>query len=101
MAAVKTLRNLLNELRLTSPNGSIKDSLASQYILTQFRKYQTTDEQLCKQKDEMLFLGQTYACYLQSTRKYLKINSEYKGVGERSIESTARMVGFKLPHEPK
>lgn len=101
MAAVKTLRRLLSELRLTSPEGSIKNSLTSQYILTQFKKYQTTDEQLCKQKAEMMFLGQTYLCYLESTRKYLKINDEYKGVGERSVESTADLVGFKLPHVPK
>lgn len=101
MTAVKTLRGLLNELRLASPNGSIKDSLASQYILSQFRKYQTTEEQLCKQKDEMLFLGQTYQCYLQSSRIYKKINTEYKGGGERSVRATAEMVGFKLPHDPK
>lgn len=101
MAAVKTLRHLLSELRLASPNGSIKDSLASQYILTQFRKYQTTDEQLCKVKDEMLFLGQTYASYLESTRNYHKINAEYKGAGERTVEATAKMVGFKLPHDTK
>lgn len=101
MAAAKTLRRLLNELRLASPNGTIKDSLASQYIIQQFKKYQTTDEQLCKQKDEMLFLGNTYLCYLESTRKYLKINSEYKGAGERTVEATAALVGFKLPHDPK
>lgn len=101
MAAVKTLRLILNELRLASPNGTIKDSLATQYILTQFRKYQTTDELLCKEKDEMLFLGQTYQCYLQSLRVYKRINDEYKGAGERSIEATANLVGFKLPHDPK
>jgi len=101
MSAVKTLRTLLNELRLASPNGSIKDSLASQYVLSQFRKYQTTDEQLCKVKDEMHFLGQTYLSYLQSSRNYKRINDEYKGVGERSVADTAKMVGFKLPHDPK
>lgn len=101
MAAVKTLRTLLNELRLASPNGTIKDSLGANYILSQFRRYQTTDELLCKEKDEMLFLGQTYLCYLQSSRAYKKINDEYKGVGERSVESTANLVGFKLPHDPK
>lgn len=101
MAAVKALRQLLSELRLASPNGSIKDSLVSKYIIEQFRRYQTTDELLCKEKDEMLFLGQTYNCYLASLRQYKKINDEYKGVGERSIESTANLVGFKLPHDPK
>jgi len=101
MAATKTLRAILNELRFASPNGSIKDSLASQYVLSQFRKYQTTDEQLCKVKDEVYFLVQTYLCYLQSSRNYKKINDEYKGAGERTVEATAKMVGFKLPHDPK
>lgn len=101
MAATKTLRGLLNELRLASPNGSIKDSLATQYIFTQYKKYKTTDEQLCKVKDEMLFLGQTYQCYLESSRKYKRINDEYKGAGERTVRATADMVGFKLPGDPK
>lgn len=101
MAATKVLRGILNEMRLSSPNKNIKDSLAAQYVIKQFKKYQTTDEQLCKEKDEMLFLGQTYLSYLESSRNYKRINDEYKGVGERTVEDTARMVGFKLPHDPK
>lgn len=101
MAATKTLRGILKELRLASPNGSIKDSLTSQYVISEFRKYQTTDEQLCKVKDEVHSLGKTYLCYLQSLRKYNRINAEYKGAGERTVETTANMVGFKLPHDPK
>ena len=101
MASTKVLRNILNEMRLASPNKTIKDSLPAQYVLQQFKKYQTTDELLCKEKDEMLFLGNTYLCYLQSSRIYKRINDEYKGAGERSVEDTAKMVGFKLPHDPK
>jgi hypothetical protein len=101
MPALKVLRGILHELRQASPNKSIKDSLAAQYVIKQFRKYQTTDEQLCKEKDEMLFLGQTYLTYLQSSKNYKRINDEYKGAGERTVEDTARMVGFKLPHDPK
>lgn len=101
MASTKVLRSILNEMRLASPNKTIKDSLPAQYVLQQFKKYQTTDELLCKEKDEMLFLGNTYLCYLQSSRIYKKINDEYKGAGERSVEATAKMVGFKLPHDPK
>lgn len=101
MAAAKTLRGILNELRLASTNSCIKNSLTAKYVLAQFKKYQTTDEQLCKEKDEMLFLGNTYLCYLQSSRNYKRINDEYKGAGERTVEDTAKMVGFKLPHDPK
>lgn len=91
----------MKELRLASPNGHIKDSLAAQYILDKYRKYQTTDETLCKARDEMFFLGQTYACYLQSKRKHDDIRIEYTGGGERSVKETASLVGFKLPHDPK
>ena len=101
MSGVKVLRGILNELRLASPNKCIKNSLSAKYVVAQFKKYRTTDEQLCKEKDEMLFLGNTYLCYLQSSRHYKRINDEYKGAGERSIEDTASMVGFKLPHDPK
>ncbi|XP_055689149.1 protein FMC1 homolog [Lutzomyia longipalpis] len=100
-APVKTLRSLLNELRLASPSGSIKDSLAAKYIVAQFQKYRTTDQTLCKAKEEMHFLGQTYLCYLQSQRNYQRIRKEYSGRGERTVEDTAKMVGFKLPHDPK
>lgn len=79
MSATKVLRGILKELRLISPNKNIKDSLPAQYVIDQFKKYQTTDEQLCKEKDEMLFLGKTYLSYLESSRKYKRINDEYKG----------------------
>lgn len=100
-AATKTLRGLLNELRAASPNGCIKNSLASKYILAQFQKYETTDEQLCKAKDEALFLGQTYLSYLKSLRLHSELRKEYHGRGERSVRETADLVGFKLPTDPK
>lgn len=101
MSGVKVLRSLLRELRLSSPNKNIKESPAAKYVLQQYKKYNTTDQQLCKAKDEMLYLGNTYLCYLQSLRKYIAINEDYKGAGERTVEATAKMVGFKLPHDPK
>lgn len=95
-------RSLLNELRLASPKGVLsKDSLAFKYISSQYRKYETTDETLCKAKEEMKFLGSTYLCYLKSLRKHEEIQTHFKGVGERSVEDTAGLVGFKLPHDPK
>lgn len=102
MAGSQLYRSLLNELRLNSPSGCLnKDSLAFKYITNQFQKHQTTDQTLCKAKEEMRFLGETYLCYLRSLRKYTDIQKEYKGKGERSIKETANMVGFKLPHDPK
>lgn len=72
-----------------------------QYILKETRKHMTTDQQLCKAREELKYTAQTYLCYLQSKRKYNEINIEYAGRGERSVADTANMVGFKLPHEPK
>jgi len=97
----KIVRPLLQELRLYSSDGTIKDSLIAKYVLNQFKKYQTTELQLCKAKEEMQFLGNTYLTYLQSLRKYKAINKDYRGKGERSIKETADMVGFKLPNDPK
>lgn len=99
--AIRSLRALLNELRLANPTGNIKNSVAAKYILAQFRKYRTTDQQLCKAKEEMLYLQNTYLCYLQSARKTKSIQEEFHGKGERTVESTASLMGFKLPHEPK
>lgn len=99
--ASKTLRGLLSELRAASPNGCIKHSLASKYILAQFQKYETTDEQLCKAKDEALFLGQTYLTYLKSLRLHSELRKDYHGRGERTVKETADLVGFKLPTDPK
>lgn len=97
----KLVRSLLHELRLASPNGKIKDSIGVEFILEQFKKYQTTEEQLCKARDEMTYLGQTYLTYLQSSRKRDAILKDYKGKGEISTKDAASLVGFKLPHDPK
>lgn len=99
MSALKNLRSILHEIRAVSSNKKISDNPAVQYLMSQYRKYQTTDEQLCKVKDEMTFLNNTYLCYLRSVRGYKSIQSEYKGAGERTVEATAKMVGFKMPHE--
>lgn len=95
-------KTLLKEIRRSSPGGKLKpDSPLVKYVTTQFDKYRTTDELLCKAKDEMKYVGETYLCYLQSLRKQVAITKEYSGKGERSVEETAGLVGFKLPHDPK
>ncbi|XP_052754876.1 protein FMC1 homolog [Galleria mellonella] len=96
-----TLRQLLSEIRQQSTNKKLSDNQMVQYIFKQYRKYQTTDQQLCKAIDEMHFKARTYVDYMHNAKRYKEINAEYKGKGERSVEETARMVGFKLPHDPK
>lgn len=95
------LRQIISELRKNTPSGNFKDSLPLRYVLTQFRKYQTTDQQLCKAQEEMKYLANTYLCYLKSSRLHQEICQDFHGKGERTIEETAKMVGFKLPHDPK
>lgn len=100
-ANISLLRQIIAEIRYALPEGSLKNNLALNYIISQFRKYNTTDEQLCKAKAEMEFIGKTYLCYLKSLRLEKKILEEFHGKGERTVSETARMVGFKLPHDPK
>lgn len=99
--ALVTLRQLLSELRKQGSAKKLRDNQMAQYVFSQYRIYQTTDQQLCKASEEMLFKAKTYLSYLHSGRVLKEINAEYKGKGERSVESTAKMVGFKLPHDPK
>ncbi|XP_063534866.1 protein FMC1 homolog isoform X2 [Cydia strobilella] len=96
-----TLRQLLSEIRKQSSTKKLAENQTARYILDQYRKHQVTDQQLCKAIDEMHFKARTYYDYLLHSRRYKEINKEFKGMGERSIEETARMVGFKLPHDPK
>lgn len=99
MAALQSYRRLLNELRRNSPSATLRrDSLPVKYIASQYRKYKTTDEQLCKAREEMQYLCNTYLCYLQSLRKQNELHHHYKGCGERNAETTANMVGFRMPH---
>ncbi|XP_047531025.1 protein FMC1 homolog isoform X2 [Vanessa atalanta] len=99
--ALVTLRQVLSELRKQGSTKKLAENQMARYVLNQYRKHQTTDQQLCKAADEMHYKAKTYFEYLHFTRKYKEINSEFKGKGERSVEETARMVGFKLPHDPK
>ncbi|XP_044755950.1 protein FMC1 homolog isoform X2 [Coccinella septempunctata] len=101
MAGVSTIRNIISELRHAIPKENLKNHITLRYIVGEFRKYQTTDEQLCKAKEEMKFMAETYLCYLKSSRLCQQIHHDFHGKGERTIEETAKMVGFKLPHDPK
>ncbi|CAG9766917.1 unnamed protein product [Ceutorhynchus assimilis] len=101
MAKLATLRGLIQELRYAVPNATLKDNLAFQYIMKQYRKYNTTDQQLCKAQEEMNYIANTYLCYLRSSRLSQEIHDEFHGKGERTVQETAQMVGFKLPHDPK
>lgn len=98
---VNMLRQILSELRQATPSGHLKNNLYVQYLITQYKKFKTTDEQLCRAREEMKFIANTYLTYLRSTRLRNQICDEFHGKGERTVAETAKMVGFKLPHDPK
>lgn len=99
--SIQVVRKLLYEVRRATPSQKLEDSLIKSFILNECRKYKITDEQLCKKKNEVLFLADSYRCYLESTRRYKELIKKYQGKGERSVKETADMVGFKLPHDAK
>lgn len=105
MSKIGILRQIICELRYALPESHhhhhLNNNIIYKYIVQQFRKYKTTDQQLCKAREEMEFIAKTYLCYLKSSRLQQQIHQEFHGKGERSINETARMVGFKLPHDPK
>jgi hypothetical protein len=98
---VRTLRQLVSEIRHVSSDKKLQDSPLTKYIMMQFRKYKETDQQLCKAQEELKFLISSYHCYLRSQRRFKEIHDQYHAKGERSVKDTANMMGFKLPQDPK
>lgn len=101
MASSTGVRTVFRELRCSLNQPKIKDLKITQYILNQYRKHQITEKQHCKAAQEMNHLVDTYATYLSSQRKWQEVHTEYHAKGERTVSETARLVGFKLPHDPK
>lgn len=97
----KLLRSLIQEIRRTSSEQKAKNNIMIQYVLEQAKSHRETSEVLCKAREELKNLAETYLCYLNSQRMCKEIKIRYAGKGERSIKETADLVGFKLPHDPK
>lgn len=102
MATKNLLRELIRELKVTNRTYQpLRESPIYQFICKQFRRNQVTEEQVCKASTESRYLADTYLTYMKSSRKAAELKSEFHGKGERSVRSTADLVGFKLPHDPK
>lgn len=97
----KLLRSLIQEIRRISSEKKVKDNIMIQYIFEQARSHRETSEVLCKAREELENLGETYFCYLNSQRACKEIQTQYAGKGERSIKETAGLMGFKLPCDTK
>lgn len=100
---LKIVRSLIREVGRCArgERGRLKENAMVGYILEQARAHRETSEVLCKARQELRNLAETYHCYLNSGRNCKEIRIRYAGKGERSIKETADLVGFKLPHDPK
>lgn len=92
--------SIMTEL-FTLKKAKISNNDLVKFLMNESRHLQTTDERTCQARNERLFLAESYLTYLQSGRQYRDISAQYGGKGERSVQETAGLVGFKLPHDPK
>ena len=106
MAQRTVLKRILNEIRMNldqSPGGAsrLRGLPLTNHILGQYRRHLVTEKQICKQDKELSNLADNYANYLSSQRLWLNVHQEYHSKSERTVNETAKIVGFKLPHDPK
>jgi len=100
-STLKGLRCLTSELRHTfAPGTKLRDTRITQYVLNQYRKNQTTEKQHCKAAQEMTYLADSYATYLQSQRKWKELTDEYQNKPDLNVRQTADRIGFRLPQDP-
>lgn len=91
----QVLRKLLRELRLLSSRKEpVMSSMEGQYLISLYRQFLQAEEKIAN----LLYCQSLYyLCLLQSQRSTQAIHLKYKGAGERSVEETAGLVGYKLP----
>ncbi|KAK6183289.1 hypothetical protein SNE40_010795 [Patella caerulea] len=92
--SISLYRNLLKELKHVYKDKT--ESPAQIFVKDQFRNFQVTTEKVCRGRNEVYHTGETYLCLLQNLRKYEELHAQYHSQ-ERSVESSANLVGLKLP----
>ncbi|XP_067686517.1 protein FMC1 homolog [Haliotis asinina] len=92
---INLYRQLLRELHRIYA----KDAPVLSYMKDQFRRHQVTSEKICRGQNEMQHMGATYLSLLQNRRKHEELSAQYKGHGERDLESSAHLVGLRLPKQ--
>ncbi|CAH1244738.1 FMC1 [Branchiostoma lanceolatum] len=100
MERLRVLRGLIRELRHVHKKGPVKETIAYNYLMEQYRKHQVTDQRVCRAHQELQRNAETYLCLLTSTRLQQALHDEYYGKGEKTTEETAKMLGFELPQNP-
>ena len=101
-------KNLYKHLRVVQPslNKSRNDNSQNDKLIlhksnhallrNEFRQNLISDSRYCMEKNEMFFMANAYLTYLKSTKATLDLYAKYCK-GERTIESSANLVGLKLP----
>ena len=97
-------KNLYKHLRVIQPSTSSTDTAPHHLIHKtnhallrhEFRQNYISGSRYCMEKNEMFFVANAYLSYLKSTKSTLDLYAKYCK-GERSIESSANLVGLKLP----
>ena len=101
-STLSLLRQLYRELRRTRSMGQkhVYDSSHWKHIVSTVRNSKNV-EPSHEQVQRLRTLGQNYLQYLRSSRMYTEILEKYKGKGERDPGDLAKILGFRMPHEPK
>ncbi|RWS23451.1 UPF0562 protein C7orf55-like protein [Leptotrombidium deliense] len=94
--AISVLRCISHEIRRSTAQKNVVNNPSLRFLVNEYRKYETTDERVCKPKREMHFIAETILCYLNSTREARALHQKYYGKGERSVEETAKLLGFEI-----
>lgn len=88
---------MLNTLYINHQAGS-KDA-SVEHMMSLFRANQVTEKRFCRPQDHYKYFADTYLTYLSSLRRQDEITRKYFNKQERSIESSARLVGLELPKQ--
>ncbi|CDS41497.1 ATP synthase assembly factor FMC1 mitochondrial [Echinococcus multilocularis] len=98
MTNIALLRSLLKELRKCSsaPQQQFTQSPFYKYILSQFRRFDTTTEQQCSPKHESIQVAETYLTLLKAVARHRQLVNTYK-CREKTVSEAAKLVGLSLP----
>ncbi|XP_048728406.1 protein FMC1 homolog [Ostrea edulis] len=90
-------KRLHREMQTTiNSKEKLVDTPAFRYIVSQFKEHQVTSQKLCKGQNEVIMVGQTYLCMLESLRKAEELAQRYKTT-ERTVQESANLVGLQVP----
>ncbi|GAB1609274.1 protein FMC1 homolog [Argonauta hians] len=96
ISSLPLFRGIIRELRKIY-GKELYRSPAYLYVKNEFHKSNLTSEKYCRSKTDLQYQAATYLTLLQSSRLHEEVSDLYRGDGERSVESSAELVGLKLP----